>query len=157
MHRSQCFTLWVTQPASTATIFTLNNNDAIQAVGFQSLNSQKISYLLWIVQPVIIIFNINWRRKWQPTPVFLPRKSHGWRSLVQATVHGVAKSRTRLSDFISPCFWWTLRELSIGCLFWYQVTSANTLLIFTTYCIYLPGRTNFARNDNLLIVGKFIW
>ena len=24
----------------------------------------------------------HWRRKWQPTPVFLPRKSHGWRSLV---------------------------------------------------------------------------
>ena len=23
-----------------------------------------------------------WRRKWQPTPVFLPRKFHGWRSLV---------------------------------------------------------------------------
>ena len=22
-----------------------------------------------------------WRRKWQPTPVFLPGKSHGWRSL----------------------------------------------------------------------------
>ena len=34
-----------------------------------------------------------WRRKWQPTPVFLPRKSHGQRSLVQATVHGVAKSQ----------------------------------------------------------------
>ena len=25
---------------------------------------------------------ILWRRKWQPTPVFLPGKSHGWRSLV---------------------------------------------------------------------------
>ena len=25
---------------------------------------------------------IPWRRKWQPTPVFLPGKSHGWRSLV---------------------------------------------------------------------------
>ena len=25
---------------------------------------------------------ICWRRKWQLTPVFLPRKSHGWRSLV---------------------------------------------------------------------------
>ena len=24
---------------------------------------------------------IPWRRKWQPTPVFLPGKSHGWRSL----------------------------------------------------------------------------
>ena len=39
---------------------------------------------------------IPWRRKWQPTPIFLPGESHGWRSL--ATVHGVAKSRTRLSD-----------------------------------------------------------
>ena len=25
---------------------------------------------------------IPWRRKWQPTPVFLPGKSHGWRILV---------------------------------------------------------------------------
>ena len=25
--------------------------------------------------------NIPWRRKWQPTPVFLPEKSHGQRSL----------------------------------------------------------------------------
>ena len=24
---------------------------------------------------------MHWRRKWQPTPVFLPGKSHGWRSL----------------------------------------------------------------------------
>ena len=28
------------------------------------------------------IRNIPWRRKWQPTPVFLPRKSHGQRCLV---------------------------------------------------------------------------
>ena len=26
--------------------------------------------------------SIPWRRKWQPTPVFLPGKSHGQRSLV---------------------------------------------------------------------------
>jgi len=25
---------------------------------------------------------ISWRRKWQPTPVSLPGKPHGWRSLV---------------------------------------------------------------------------
>ena len=25
---------------------------------------------------------IPWRRKWQPTPVFLPQKSHGQRNLV---------------------------------------------------------------------------
>ena len=41
------------------------------------------------------------RRQWHPTPVLLPGKSHGWKSLV-AAVHGVAKSRTRLSDFTFP-------------------------------------------------------
>ena len=38
------------------------------------------------------------RRQWHPTPVLLPWKSHGRRSLVGA-VHGVAEGRTRLSDF----------------------------------------------------------
>ena len=41
---------------------------------------------------------MDWRRKWQPTPVLLPGKfmnGGAW----QATVHGVAKSQTRLSDF----------------------------------------------------------
>ena len=33
---------------------------------------------------------IPWRRKWQPTPVFLPGKSHG-RGVCQATVHGVVR------------------------------------------------------------------
>ena len=39
------------------------------------------------------------RRQWHPTPVLLPGESHGQRSLVGYTVHGVAKSRIRLSDF----------------------------------------------------------
>ena len=38
------------------------------------------------------------RRQWHPTPVRLPGKSHGRRSLV-AAVHGVAKSQARLRDF----------------------------------------------------------
>ena len=32
-----------------------------------------------------------WRREWQPTPVFLPWKSHEQRSLAGYTVHGVLK------------------------------------------------------------------
>ena len=35
---------------------------------------------------------IPWRRKWQPTLVFLPGESHGQGSLVGYTVHGVTKS-----------------------------------------------------------------
>ena len=42
---------------------------------------------------------MHWRRKWQPTPVFLPGESHGRRSLVWVTVHRVTKSWTQLSDF----------------------------------------------------------
>ena len=38
---------------------------------------------------------MHWRRKWQPTPVFLPGESHGQRSLVGCR-YGVAQSRTRL-------------------------------------------------------------
>ena len=36
---------------------------------------------------------IPWRRKWQPTPVFLPGKSHGQRSLVGYSPWGSQKSR----------------------------------------------------------------
>ena len=32
----------------------------------------------FLVEPA----GIEWRRQWHPTPVFLPGKSHGWRSLV---------------------------------------------------------------------------
>ena len=34
----------------------------------------------------------------QPTAVFLPGESYGQRSLAGCTVHGVAKSRTQLSN-----------------------------------------------------------
>ena len=39
-----------------------------------------------------------WRRKWQPTPIFSPGKFVD-RGAWWTIVHGVAKSRTRLSDF----------------------------------------------------------
>ena len=44
----------------------------------------------------------SWRRKWQPTPVFLPGKSHGCRSLVAYSPRGRKESDVaeRL-DFLS--------------------------------------------------------
>ena len=33
-----------------------------------------------------------WRRKWQPTPVFLPGESHGQRSLVGYSSRGLKES-----------------------------------------------------------------
>ena len=65
------------------------------AVNFSSSASlQNDSKAKLLSTPSLVI----WRRQWHPTPVLLPGKPHGWRSLV-AAVHGVAKSRTQLSDF----------------------------------------------------------
>ena len=37
---------------------------------------------------------IPWRRKWQPTPVFLPGEFHGWTSLVGYSPRGRKESDT---------------------------------------------------------------
>ena len=39
-----------------------------------------------------------WRKKWQPPPVFVPRKSHGQESLARLQSMGLWKSRAWLSD-----------------------------------------------------------
>ena len=39
-----------------------------------------------------LIRKIAWRRKWQPTPVLLPGKSHGWRSLIDYSLWGRKES-----------------------------------------------------------------
>ena len=38
--------------------------------------------------------SMHWRRKWQPTPVFLPGESQGWRSLVGCHLWGRTGSDT---------------------------------------------------------------
>ena len=46
-----------------------------------------------------MLYKIAQRRKWQPTLVFLPGESNGQGRLAGYTVHGVTKSRTRLSNY----------------------------------------------------------
>ena len=38
------------------------------------------------------ILYLSWRRQWQPTPVLLPGKSYGWRSLVGCSPWGREES-----------------------------------------------------------------
>ena len=51
---------------------------------------------------------LNWRRKWQPTPVFLPGKFHGQRSLAGYRPWGHKESDTTgqliLTQSINPSF-----------------------------------------------------
>ena len=47
----------------------------------------------WWARQVLLGF-VGPRRKWQPTPVLLPGKSHGWRSLVGYSPWGPEESDT---------------------------------------------------------------
>ena len=46
----------------------------------QSIGSLRVGHD-WVTSLSLFTF-MHWRRKWQPTPVFLPRESQGWGSLV---------------------------------------------------------------------------
>ena len=55
-----------------------------------SLKMASIFYFLCFLMAVHFL----WRRKWQPTPVFLPGESHGRRSLVGCSPWGRTESDT---------------------------------------------------------------
>ena len=60
--------------------------------GLQSTGSLGVRYD-WATSLSIFTF-MHWRRKWQPTPVFLPGKSQGWGSLVGCRLWGCTESDT---------------------------------------------------------------
>ena len=51
-------------------------------------------YLGFSVRLHILGTFMHWRRKWQPTPVFLPSESQGWGSLVGCHLWGHTESDT---------------------------------------------------------------
>ena len=57
-----------------------------------SLVAQTVKHLSAMQETWVV--KIPWRRKWQPTPVFLPGKSHGRRSLVGYCPWGHKESDT---------------------------------------------------------------
>ena len=61
--------------------------------GLQSVGLLRVKHD-WASSLSLFTFT-HWRRKWQPTPVFLPGESQGW-GVWWAAVYGVAQSRTRL-------------------------------------------------------------
>ena len=56
----------------------------------QSMGSQRVGYD-WATSLSLFTFK-HWKRKWQPTPVFLPGESQGWGSLVGCHLWGRTES-----------------------------------------------------------------
>ena len=58
----------------------------------QSMGSLRVGHD-WATSLSLFTF-MHWRRKWQPTPVFLPGESQGWGSLVGCRLWGCTESDT---------------------------------------------------------------
>ena len=66
--------------------------------GLQSMGSLRVGHD-WATSLSLFTF-MHWKRKWQPTPVFLPGESQG-RGAWWASVYGVAQSQTLLKRLSS--------------------------------------------------------
>ena len=90
--------------------------------GLQSMGLLRIR-LDWVTSLSLFTF-MHWRRKWQPTPVFLPGESQGQGSLVGCRLW-VTHSQTRLKQTSSILLWFWIP-------LWYQLL----FLLFHLFCLF---------------------
>ena len=65
--------------------------------GLQSMGSLRVGHN-WATSLSLFTY-MHWRRKWQPTPVFLPGESQGWWSLVGCRLWGRTGSDTAAAAY----------------------------------------------------------
>ena len=95
----------------------------------RSMGSLRVGHN-WATSLSLFTF-MHWRRKWQPTPVFIPGESQGWGSLVGwwAAVYGVAQSRTQLKWLSSS----SIMSYMCVCVYTYIYIYINPTVLFCTY------------------------
>ena len=105
-HAKLCQFLWVNAPWSPVFIWSTSKAHKIVLITISNsfiLFRERISHFFILLSPDVysslyvpdlllredlLIYLLLWRRKWQPTPVLLPGKSHGRRSLVGCSPWG---------------------------------------------------------------------
>ena len=108
----------------------------------QSMGSRRVGHD-WATSPSLFTF-MHWRRKWQPTPVFLPGESQG-QGAWWAAVYGVAQSRTRLTRLSSSkCAY----KLECSLHVWVMTKSGHNFL--TTFSLHVWVMTKSGHNFFLL-------
>ena len=97
--------------------------------GLQSMGSLRVRHD-WAISLSLFTF-MHWRRKWHPTPVFLPGESQGQGSLVDLhRVYGIAQSWTRLKWLSSSSSRWETQgseRVGYGPIWKYYVSSEVNL------------------------------
>ena len=81
---------------------------------------------------------IPWRRKWHPTPLFLPGKSHGQRSLAGCSPWGRKRGRQDLATKQQQRLFWCHMEVAT------ETIWPTELKIFTV--IFLMGKVCWSLN-----------
>ena len=92
--RSGTWLKWLSTHASTYTCTLAPHSSTLawkipwteEPVRLQSMGSLRVGHD-WVTSLSLFTF-MHWRRKWQPTPVFLPGESQGWGSLVGCHLWG---------------------------------------------------------------------
>ena len=112
----------------------------------QSMGSLRVGHD-WVTFLSLFTF-MHWRRKWQPTPVFLPGESQGWGSLVGCRLWGRTESDQlkRLSSSSSS---------SRSLLQWINIYQNNTILDtlnINMNIIYIYSSTKFHWNHCKCII-----
>ena len=90
--------------------------------------AQRCSFDCWVGK-------IPWRRKWQPTPVFLPGKSHGQRSLVGYSTWGPKESDATEHAHVQTEVHWAQSRLFLS----HTIGKARAWLwTQRTFCHFVP-------------------
>ena len=117
---SLCLTSW--EGDGTPLQYSCLENPMDRGAWLQSMGSQSVGHD-WGTSLSLFTF-IHWRRKWQPTPVFLPGESQGWGEPVGLPSMG-SQSQTRLKWLSMPNFislflfsFWSQHNYSQGIFPW---------------------------------------
>ena len=97
-----------------------------------------------------------WRRQWPPTPVFLPGKSHGQRSLVGCSPWGHKESG--MTEWLTHKKWSTRINMHIQVCFiqnWRQTTDL-ALRRFDRPPVECPGNLSTMKTDLILLKGCIV-
>ena len=99
---------------------------------------------------------IPWRRKWQPTPAFLPGESHGQRGLVGYS----PRSWTRLSNFTFTFFFsmYFCPFVVLYVEFFFNISKVTYILHFCTliYLLQLLPPHDFQQTGSFILEICFI-
>ena len=93
----------------------------------RSMRSLRVGHD-WATSLSLFTF-VHWRRKWQPTPVFLPGESQGRGSLMGCCLWGrTEQSRTRLKRLSNSVLAWRIPGMGslVGCHLWGRPESDTT-------------------------------